>query len=44
MKTELKVGVFAIIVILVLSYMTFKVGGLGITLKKGYRLYVVLMI
>jgi len=41
MKTELKVGVFAIIVILVLSYMTFKVGGLGITLKKGYRLYVV---
>src|SRR4030067_2641478 len=41
MKTELKVGVFAIIVILVLSYMTFKVSGLGITLKKGYRLYVV---
>src|SRR4030065_592643 len=41
MKTELKVGLFAIIVILILSYMTFKVGGLGITLKKGYRLYVV---
>ncbi len=41
MKTELKVGIFAIIVILILSYMTFKVGGLGLTFKKGYRLSVV---
>jgi len=40
MKTEFKVGLFAIIVILVLSYMTFKVGGLGIPWEKGYRLYV----
>jgi phospholipid/cholesterol/gamma-HCH transport system substrate-binding protein len=40
MKTELKVGIFAIIVILLLSYMTFKVSSLGIAWKKGYRLYV----
>ena len=36
---ELKVGVFAIIVVLILSYMTFKVGGLPFTWNKGYRLY-----
>jgi phospholipid/cholesterol/gamma-HCH transport system substrate-binding protein len=40
MKTELKVGIFAIIVIIFLSYMTFKVSTLGIAWKKGYRLYV----
>ncbi|MBI4653891.1 MAG: MCE family protein [Nitrospirae bacterium] len=39
-SAELKVGIFAIAVILILSYMTFKVGGLGIVWKKGYRLYV----
>jgi phospholipid/cholesterol/gamma-HCH transport system substrate-binding protein len=38
--TELKVGIFAIIVILVLSYMTFKVGSLPLLWEKGYRLYV----
>ncbi|HDK16527.1 MAG TPA: MCE family protein, partial [Nitrospirae bacterium] len=40
MKTELKVGLFAIIVIILLSYMTFKVSGLGVPWKKGYRLHV----
>jgi len=39
-STELKVGILAIGVILILSYMTFKVGGLGFIWKKGYRLYV----
>jgi phospholipid/cholesterol/gamma-HCH transport system substrate-binding protein len=39
-KTELKVGIFAIVVIILLSYMTFKVSSLGIAWKKGYRLYV----
>jgi phospholipid/cholesterol/gamma-HCH transport system substrate-binding protein len=38
-STELKVGLFAIIVIVVLSYMTFKVGGLPMIWEKGYRLY-----
>jgi phospholipid/cholesterol/gamma-HCH transport system substrate-binding protein len=41
LSPELKVGIFAIVVILVLSYMTFKVGTLPLTWKKGYRLYVV---
>jgi phospholipid/cholesterol/gamma-HCH transport system substrate-binding protein len=41
MKTELKVGIFAILVILILSYMTFKVSGLGVAWKKGYVLYVI---
>lgn len=40
MKTELKVGIFAIVVIFILSYMTFKVSGLGVAWKRGYRLYV----
>jgi phospholipid/cholesterol/gamma-HCH transport system substrate-binding protein len=40
MKTELKVGIFAILVILILSYMTFKVSDLGVAWKKGYVLYV----
>jgi phospholipid/cholesterol/gamma-HCH transport system substrate-binding protein len=39
-STELKVGIFAIIVIIFLSYMTFKVGGLPLIWEKGYRLYV----
>jgi phospholipid/cholesterol/gamma-HCH transport system substrate-binding protein len=39
LSPELKVGVFAIIVVLVLSYMTFKVGSLPFTWDKGYRLY-----
>ncbi len=38
-STELKVGIFAIIVIVVLSYMTFKVGGMPMIWEKGYRLY-----
>ncbi|MBI4709664.1 MAG: MCE family protein [Nitrospirae bacterium] len=38
-STELKVGIFAIVVLLALSFMTFKVGGLGAGWKKGYRLY-----
>ncbi len=38
-STELKVGIFAIIVIMVLSYMTFKVGSLPLLWEKGYRLY-----
>ena len=37
--TELKVGIFAIIVIIILSYMTFKVGGMPMIWEKGYRLY-----
>ncbi|MEW6599562.1 MAG: MlaD family protein [Nitrospirota bacterium] len=40
-STELKVGVFGIIVIMVLSYMTFKVGGMPMVWEKGYRLYAV---
>ena len=39
LSPELKVGVFAIIVVLILSYMTFKVGGMPFTWNKGYRLY-----
>jgi phospholipid/cholesterol/gamma-HCH transport system substrate-binding protein len=39
-STELKVGIFAIAVIIVLSYMTFKVGSLPLLWEKGYRLYV----
>ena len=38
--TELKVGIFALIAISVLSFMTFKVGGLPAIWEKGYRLYV----
>ena len=38
-STELKVGIFAIIVIMVLSYMTFKVGSLPLLWEKGYRIY-----
>jgi phospholipid/cholesterol/gamma-HCH transport system substrate-binding protein len=39
-STELKVGLFAIIVIVFLTYMTFKVGSLPLIWDKGYRLYV----
>lgn len=39
-STELKVGLFAIIVIVFLTYMTFKVGSLPMIWEKGYRLYV----
>ncbi len=39
-STELKVGLFAIIVIVFLTYMTFKVGSLPMLWEKGYRLYV----
>lgn len=39
-STELKVGIFAIIVIIFLTYMTFKVGSLPLIWEKGYRLHV----
>ncbi len=39
-STELKVGIFAILVIIVLSYMTFKIGSLPLLWERGYRLYV----
>lgn len=42
LTVELKVGIFAIIVIMVLTYMTFKIGSLPLIWEKGYRLYVVL--
>jgi phospholipid/cholesterol/gamma-HCH transport system substrate-binding protein len=35
-STELKVGLFAIVVIAVLSYMTFKVGGIDLMKREGY--------
>jgi phospholipid/cholesterol/gamma-HCH transport system substrate-binding protein len=38
-STELKVGLFAIVVIIILSYMTFKVGRMTFMWEKGYRLY-----
>lgn len=41
LSSELKVGIFAIIVILILSYMTLKVGILSNFLEEGYRLHVV---
>ncbi|MBI5663722.1 MAG: MCE family protein [Nitrospirae bacterium] len=37
--TELKVGIFAIVVIVIISYMTFKVGGMPLIWEKGYKLY-----
>jgi len=40
-STELKVGIFALLVIVILTYMTFKVGRLPFVWEKGYRLYVV---
>ena len=38
LSTELKVGFFAIAVIFILSYMTFKVGNLPLLWEEGYRL------
>lgn len=40
LSTELKVGFFAIIVILILAFMTFKVGGLEWLKKEGYIVHV----
>ncbi len=39
LSTELKVGSFALIIIAVLTYMTFKVGGFEWVKKKGYVVY-----
>ncbi len=40
-SADLKVGIFALIIILLLSYMTFKVGGLSwLRKKEGYIVYV----
>ncbi|MBI5057899.1 MAG: MCE family protein [Nitrospirae bacterium] len=38
-SAELKVGIFAITVIIILSYMTFKVGRMPFMWEKGYKLY-----
>lgn len=40
MKTDVKVGIFALLVLALLAYMTFKVGGLGFIKKKGYSVNV----
>lgn len=40
LSTELKVGTFALLVIIMLAFMTFKVGGLEWAKGKGYRIYV----
>lgn len=39
-STELKVGVFSLMVLSVLAFMTFKVGGLEWTKTKGYPVYI----
>ncbi|MBI4680771.1 MAG: hypothetical protein HY753_06105 [Nitrospirae bacterium] len=39
LSTELKVGSFALIIIALLTYMTFKVGGFEWVKKKGYVVY-----
>jgi len=39
-STELKVGFFAILVIAVLAFMTFKIGGIDWMKKEGYIVYV----
>jgi phospholipid/cholesterol/gamma-HCH transport system substrate-binding protein len=41
LSSELKVGIFAIIVILILSFMTLKVGVISFIWEKGFRLYAV---
>jgi len=41
LSTELKVGTFALIVLAVLTFMTFKVGGLDWAKKKGYVVHIV---
>lgn len=40
LSTELKVGAFALLVLAVLIFMTFKVGGLDWAKKKGYAIYI----
>ena len=40
LSAEIKVGIFAVIVIMILSFMTFKIGWLTSGFKKGYTLYV----
>ncbi len=40
LSTELKVGFFALIVIAILTFMTFRVGGLEWLKKEGYTVYV----
>jgi phospholipid/cholesterol/gamma-HCH transport system substrate-binding protein len=40
LSTELKVGFFAVIVIAILAFMTFRVGGLDWLKKEGYIVYV----
>ena len=40
LSVEFKVGIFAIIAIMVLTFMTFKVGSLPMIWDKGYKLYV----
>jgi len=39
LSSELKVGLFSILVMVVLSFMTFKIGGLSLNDETGYRLY-----
>jgi phospholipid/cholesterol/gamma-HCH transport system substrate-binding protein len=41
LSTELKVGAFALLVLAVLTFMTFKVGGLDWAKKKGYAVHVI---
>ena len=41
MKTELKVGFFVILAIIILTYMTFKVSGIGVSFREGYKLHVI---
>ena len=38
-STELKVGAFSLVILTLLTYMTFKVGGFEWVKKKGYILY-----
>lgn len=39
LSTELKVGAFALVILAILTFMTFKVGGFEWVKKKGYILY-----
>lgn len=39
-STELKVGIFALLVLSILAFMTFKVGGLELAKARGYIIYV----
>ncbi len=38
-SVELKVGAFALLVIIIVAFMTFKTGGLGLVKRKGYTMY-----